>query len=77
MKIWGNKVLAENNKVKKDNGMASKSNNFFYILNKKYLLGVLGGVADRLSCNLAEKMQSADEGAFETQCLQIVSSNFF
>ena len=45
-------------------------------MNKKYLLGVLGGVADRLSCNLAEKMQSADEGAFETQCLQIFHPTF-
>ena len=36
MKIWGNKVLAENNKVKKDNGIAPKWNDFFYVLKKKF-----------------------------------------
>ena len=29
MKIWENKVLAENNKVKKENGIALQSNDFY------------------------------------------------
>ena len=37
MKIWGNKVVAENNKVlKKENDMAEKSKDFFYVLNLRF-----------------------------------------
>ena len=51
MKIWGNKVVAENNKVKRKN-----------VLNLKYQTGVHGGVVDRLASIFDEKVQGTDEG---------------
>ena len=57
MKVWGNKVLAENNKVLKYKAC-------FFALDLNRFKGVLGRIPDWLPSIFAEEVQSSDEGAY-------------